>query len=146
MHNVIRANSTVRTIGVITNPASAQITYDSICQNDTSKDVFLYKTKSREFRDLNFSKQGIYVLPYTCVKGLEFDVVILTRCEKIYLLKEGDTNNLFYVAATRAKKRLYCFYFSTSSSNGFFDVFKPIDDKTRSLIEWGFDWNLNRIK
>ena len=146
--NIIKTNSNAKKIAVIANTKSLGITFSSLSEVDTGRDIFLYKSKSREYRDLDFSKDGVYVMSFNCVKGLEFDIVIITRCEKIRQTPECNDNNLFYIAATRAKKALYCIYFSAEEgTENYLDVFGPLkrDDEKRKLIDGSLDWNMEKI-
>ena len=133
---IVNEHSDARTIAIFANSIGVQRTYDTLKDSISDKQIFLYNPKNKNFRDLNFSKSGIYIMPYNLVKGLEFDVVINTRCEQIKRAYGGKAENLFYVACTRAKKALYCMYFAeTTMGDSYVDVFGPLS-KNRDLVDW----------
>lgn len=133
---IVQNHSSERTIAIFANSMRVQSTYDSLVNSIPGREVFLYNPKNKNFRDLDFSKAGIYIMPYNLVKGLEFDVVINMRCEQIKRAFGGNAENLFYVACTRAKKALYCMYFAeTSLGDGYVDVFGPLS-KNKELVDW----------
>ena len=94
---------------------------------ENDPDVYMYKSMSRDYGEINFDKKGVYVLSLNTMKGLEFDVVLIPRCECIKATDDARVNkNMFYVATTRASEVLACFYFGETSSNKYVDVFGPI--------------------
>ena len=50
---------------------------------------------------------GVMVLPVTLTKGLEFDVVILWKPDRIHYAENTREAKLLYVAITRALHELY---------------------------------------
>ena len=74
------------------------------------------------------------------MKGLEFEGVLIPRCECIK--SNEDTvldRNTFYVATTRASKELACFYFDKRSSIKYIDVFGPLKGHEDVLTERGLN-------
>lgn len=96
----------------------------------------MYKAKNREFSSIDFEERGVYLLSFNTMKGLEFDGVLIPRCECI---KSNDNaildRNTFYVAATRAREELACFYFDERSSSKYIDVFGPISGH-KNVLAW----------
>ena len=87
----------------------------------------MYKSKNKDHGDISFDENGVYVLSLNTMKGLEFDAVLIPRCECIRANDDAAVNkNIFYVATTRASKALACFYFGEASSSKYVDVFGPI--------------------
>lgn len=59
---------------------------------------------------INKAQNSIYVGTIHSVKGLEYDNVIVTGVESdAFKITNEDMNNLYYVACTRAKNRLFVF-------------------------------------
>ena len=85
---------------------------------------------------LSFDTTGVKILNYANMKGLEFDIVILPRIEKV--LSSGnqtiDTNRM-YVAISRAVDELYIFYFGTSIGSRYANVLKPMLANS-DLLDW----------
>ncbi len=76
---------------------------------------------------LNFNTSGVKILNYANMKGLEFDIVILPRIEKIYSARNRSIDiNRMYVAASRAVEQLYLFYFDTRVEQSYADVLRPL--------------------
>ena len=145
--NIIKSNPDAKTIGIFANGKSIPVTFDTISKN-TELPVNAYLTKSKEFRSPDFTKDGVFILPYNCAKGLEFDVVIFTMCDKIYMpMGAEDPNTLLYVASTRAKQKLYCIYSSmVCKTDKYINFFAPVKDTINELSEGILDWNLKASK
>lgn len=123
-------------IGVFTTASAQARTYSELveCLDDT--DVFMYKPKTKEFGTIEFDEPGVYVLTFNTMKGLEFDAVLIPRCECIKTNDDSRVDkNMFYVATTRASKELFCFYFDKTTSSRYIDVFGPIKGH-ESLLSW----------
>ena len=83
-------------------------------------------------------KKGVFVLTFNCIKGLEFDAVIIPRCESIAKSRDEEeriSNNKFYVAMTRASEAVLCFYFSMNSKGQKIDVFGPLEGH-EDVVDW----------
>lgn len=119
-----------KTFGVFTTAKALSRTYGELteCLDERGDpEVFMYKTMSKDYGTINFDEDGVYVLSLNTMKGLEFDVVLIPRCECIRTNDDASVNkNMFYVATTRASEVLACFYFGETSSNKYVDVFGPI--------------------
>lgn len=126
-------------IGVFVNAKSLTRTYSELTEcldRASDPEVFMYKAMNRDFRTIDFDEDGVYVLSFNTMKGLEFDWVLIPRCECI---KSNDNatldRNTFYVATTRAKEQLVCFYFDERSSSKYIDVFGPISGH-KNVLAW----------
>ena len=118
-----------RSIGVFVNPISLRSTYEELrhCLNmPGDPDVFMYKPQT-EFDNPDFDKDGVFVLSFGTMKGLEFDGVLIPKCERIKSRNNQNLDrNIIYVAATRASKELVCFYKSKTVAPGCIDIFSPL--------------------
>lgn len=131
----IIVENNLKNVGVFANSQSVFSTYKSLSESLPGTNIQLYQTTGKEHRDIDFTQDAVFVIPYTCAKGLEFDSVILTRCELINSTKDEILDrNLLYVATTRPKKNLFCIYFGKNHSKGI-DVFSAIDGN-EDLVEW----------
>jgi len=85
---------------------------------------------------LSFDTPGVKILNYANMKGLEFDIVMLPRIEKVLSAEDKviDTNRM-YVAISRAVDELHIFYFGTSISSKYANIVKPILDNPE-LLDW----------
>ena len=138
MVQVLKRNYGLKYIGVFTNPQNQTRTYNELSECLEDMDVFMFKGRGQggEFRDLDFDEEGVYVLTYNTMKGLEFDAVLIPTCENINTSKDDKVdNNLLYVAMTRASERLYCFYIRQHGSSRYIDFFGKIKNHT-DLLNW----------
>lgn len=136
MVRVIKRNYGLNFIGVFVNNNRLNRTYDELSQELDDMDVYMYKTGNGDFRELDFDEPGVYVLSYGTMKGLEFDAVLIPTPENV--LSTGDDrvdNNLLYVAATRASRKLYGFYIRERGSAKFIDFFGKIKN-SKNLLSW----------
>lgn len=123
-------------VGVFVNHKQLNKTYEELSAAFPGR-VYIYK--SRRSNELSFDKEGIYVLSYNCMKGLEFDQVIMPRFD--HMDASGDANtdtNLVYVSVTRASHYFYGFYTDTDQKIGYIDVMKPFRTGTasKSIVKW----------
>ncbi len=106
-----------KTIGIFTNPQSLNKFYNNLSSLLNKKvNVELYKTGGNN-SNINFDTNGVKILSYSTMKGLEFDIVILAAFDKVR--STGDTKadqNRAYVAISRAKEDLYIYYFSEQNN------------------------------
>ena len=136
MAQVLRRNYSLDFIGVFVNNNRLRKTYEELSEELDDVDVYMYKSGVRDFKELDFDEPGVYVLSYATMKGLEFDAVLLPTPENV--LSSGDDtvdDNLFYVATTRASKKLFGFYIREHGSAKFIDFFGKIK-KNRNLLSW----------
>ena len=123
-------------IGVLVNNKSLNVTYNTLKDKiGNSVNVQMYKSQAKT-GDLNFDKKGVKVFSFGTMKGLEFDLVLVTRFEK--MKSTGDENadiNRAYVAITRACKNLNIFYFGEKCTAGWANVMPPLL-VNRSLCNW----------
>lgn len=132
-----------KSIGVFVNAKSLTRTYNELteCLNRADDpEVFMYKAMNRDFRTIDFDEDGVYVLSFNTMKGLEFEGVLIPRCECIRSNENAALDrNTFYVATTRASKELACFYFEKRSSIKYIDVFGPLKGHEDVLTERGLN-------
>lgn len=124
-------------IGVFVSPKQLVITYEELNAAFPGR-VYVYKTGSK-YRDISFDKEGIYVLSYNTMKGLEFDEVILPRFDKIDSSGDEKTDiNLVYVAITRASHYFFGIYQGTEHRNGYIDVMRAFREgkADKDIVRW----------
>lgn len=82
--------------------------------------------------NIDFSNSDVVVIPYGVMKGLEFDIVLLPRFEKVRSSADSilDYNRLF-VAISRARETVYILYFDTKITNGWIDTMTPIQNNLK---------------
>ena len=99
-----------KNIGVFVNNKNLKATYNALTELvDKNINIEYYKTFSSP---IDFDVDGVKILSYGTMKGLEFDMVLLPRIEKIKSTDDVYTDyNRLYVAVTRARSELYMFYF-----------------------------------
>lgn len=135
--DILRRRKNLPYIGVFVSPKQLVKTYEELEAEFPGK-VFMYKTGGK-FREISFDKEGIYVLSYNTMKGLEFDAVILPRFDKIDSSGDEKTDiNLVYVAITRASHYFYGIYQGTEHRNGYIDVMRPFREGTadKAIARW----------
>ncbi len=127
-----------RYIGVFVNPGALNRTYDELrlCLNRPGDpEVDMYKPQTR-FANPDFDKEGVLVLSFSTMKGLEFDGVLIPRCECIKSKNDENLDkNIIYVATTRASKELVCFYFDEKVTTKKIDIFSPLAGH-RDVLRW----------
>ena len=100
--------------------------------------VYMYKGHSKH-QEITFDKEGIYVLSYNTMKGLEFDEVIMPRFDKMDSSGDANTDiNLVYVAISRASHYFYGMYQGMEHRDGFIDVMRPFREEkaSKSIVRW----------
>ncbi len=101
-------------IGVFVNNKSLNITYDNL-SNELDGEVDVQMYKSMGHNDIDFNSDGVKILSYGTVKGLEFDIVILAAFDRVKTTDDAVADqNRAYVATSRAKNDLYICYFNES--------------------------------
>ena len=140
MVQYIKRYSHFSSIGVFTTSQSQVNTYKSLKlrEEEMGMEVYMYKSSDTAYRDIDFEKKGVFVLTFNCIKGLEFDAVIIPRCESIAKSRDEEeriSNNKFYVAMTRASEAVLCFYFSKNSKGQKIDVFGPLEGH-EDVVDW----------
>lgn len=123
-----------KNIGVFVNNKNLKATYNALTGLvDKNINIEYYKTFSSP---IDFDVDGVKILSYGTMKGLEFDMVLLPRIEKIKSTDDVYTDyNRLYVAVTRARSELYMFYFGTYIGDKWMDSMSPILNN-RDLFEW----------
>ncbi len=149
INNIVKSHLEYKTIGVFTNTTFVNKANTELSAIIKDKPVFAYgvKTETSNGKDFDYSKEGVYIMPYGVVKGLEFDIVIIANCHRMFKSKNANDTNLFYVNCTRAKKELYCIYSTETCEDGCIDVFGPMNQAdARNLVDWSLNWNLQTIE
>lgn len=102
------------TIGVFVNNKSLNVTYENLSNELAGEiDVEVYKSLGAN-SNIDFNTNGVKILSYGTMKGLEFDIVILAMFDKVKTTGDRIANqNRAYVATSRARDDLYICYFST---------------------------------
>lgn len=133
MANIINRNRE-KNIGIIVQPKSMNVTYNTMDQLLDGVNIQMYKPKTSNYID--FDEPGVKILSYGTMKGLEFDIVLIPLFDKIPLTDGGTVDaNRIYVAITRACEELYMFYWKESPSAGKVDTMSPLRTH-RDLVEW----------
>lgn len=134
MCRIIRQNEE-KSVGIIVNNKNLKPTYNSLTNAlDSDINIEVYKTMTGN--SLDFETDGVKIVSYGTMKGLEFDIVLLPRFEKV--LSTGDTVadlNRIYVATSRPLSELYMFYFDKRITNGWINTFTPINANAH-LVDW----------
>lgn len=134
MINIIRKNKE-KSIGIIVNPKSLNSTYNSM-KKKLSKDIVVQMHKSMTDHRIDFEKNGVKILSYGTMKGLEFDIVLLPIFDKIEMQDGGiiDANRV-YVAVSRPINELYMFYWSEKPSPGKINTMTVLTTH-KDMLEW----------
>ena len=133
---IINMNYGLNYIGIFTDRDNQKRIFDYLSEKVENIDVYMYVSKDKEYKHLNFDKTGIYVLSFNCMKGLEFDAVIIPNCDRIQSRRDTQIKkNIYYVAITRASEKFYGLYESRIAKQGCIDIFTPLSGK-ESLITW----------
>jgi len=137
---IIRNNEGA-TIGVLAAFNSVNNTYRNLVNElEGEVDIEMYKSLTKN-NHLDFTKPGVKVLSYGTMKGLEFDMVILTRFDAMDRCKDRETGefdieadrNRAFVAITRPREHLYITYFREQCGARWADVTAPLF-KNRDLV------------
>ena len=131
---IIERNYAYKKIGIFVNNKHLYAAYNELSGRLPDRDIYLYKSQS-DYNEINFDRDGIFILSFNCMKGLEFDVVIIPWFERINSNNNLDLDrNTVYVALTRAKHQVYCLY-TDESWPGYINSFKPIHGN-KQLLKW----------
>ena len=125
------------TIGVFVNNKSLNVTFENLSYELAGEvDVEVYKAMGAN-SNIDFNTNGVKILSYGTMKGLEFDIVILAMFDKVKSTGDSVANqNRAYVATSRARDDLYICYFSNRC-----DTSKWVDTMTaisgnKHLFQW----------
>ena len=131
---IIERNYAYKKIGIFVNSKHLYAVYNELLSRLPNNDVYLYKAQS-EYNTIDFEQDGIFILSFNCMKGLEFDIVIIPWFERINSNNNVNLDrNTVYVAVTRAKHQVYCLY-TDKSWAGYIDSFGPIRGHEQ-LLKW----------
>ena len=122
-------------IGVIANSMSVRTIYEELRnQLNAGINVQFYKTKVPN--NLNFNNNGVKVISYGTMKGLEFDIVLLPKFNRVR--KTGDSIcdiNRIYVATSRAISKLYVFTDGFEAKSNRVDTL-TLTMQNRDILNW----------
>jgi superfamily I DNA/RNA helicase len=102
------SNNPTKTVGVLV-PYKNMMThlYNEISRQ-YSGSIQMYYSDDRNFRNVDFTKPGVFVITWASAKGLQFDTVFLPQLEQIRTdSKIDDLSMKFYVLVSRAREELY---------------------------------------
>jgi len=122
--------------GVFVSPKQLNKTFEELEAAFPGR-VYMYKAGRQ--REISFEHEGIYVLSYNTMKGLEFDAVIMPRFDKVDTSGDSNTDtNLIYVAISRASHYFYGIYQGMEHRNGYIDVMRPFREgkADRGIVRW----------
>ncbi len=124
-----------KSIGIICGTKSSQGGLYNALKDELSKNIKIQSSTVQS--NINFDIPGVKILNYSNMKGLEFDIVILPRIEKIYSSNDKTIDmNRMYVAISRAVDELHIFYFDTSIGRSYANVIWPILDNPDVVTWW----------
>ena len=125
-------------IGIIVNYNSINYWYKVIEKELESKGIsnHVEMLKLGHYDAVDFIKNDVKILSFGAAKGLEFDMVLIPRFDRIKTCGDDIADrNRIYVAMTRAKKELHLFYITHSSRPNYIDTFSIINRK-KQLFTW----------
>ncbi len=132
MVEVIKSNPN-KTVGIICGTNSSQKALCSALRRSLPKNISVQSSTEDNIR---FKDSGVVILNYLNMKGLEFDIVLLPRIEKVNSSRDHAIDiNRMYVAVSRAVDELYIYYFDTKVTRGYADILKPLLDRP-DVAEW----------
>lgn len=123
-------------IGVFVSPKQLNKTFEEL-EDAFPGRVYMYKACRQ--REISFDHEGIYVLSYNTMKGLEFDEVIMPRFDKVDSSGDTDTDtNLIYVAISRASHYFYGIYQGMERHDSYIDVMRPFREgkADKGIVRW----------
>ncbi len=126
-----------RSIGVFVKFNKVNSTYENLRWHlNMPGDPDVFKFHTHIHADIDFDQDGVFVLSFGTMKGLEFDGVLIPKFERINSRGNEELDrNIIYVATTRASKELVCFYKSNTITAGHIDVFSPLAGH-RDVLRW----------
>ena len=97
--------------------------------------VQMYKSINSKFNKLDFTKDDVKIVSFGTAKGLEFDIVIIPKFDRIYSTGENAADlNRVYVSMTRAFDKLHLYYL-TQNPKDFIDTFSKVNTN-KNLFTW----------
>lgn len=133
--SIIRNNKGLN-IGVLTEAKRLRNTFNALSEElDGEVDVQLYKSSTKDNK-IDFSRNGVKVLSFGTMKGLEFDLVIISTLDMISSTGDEFADlNRAYVAITRACSDLVILYFKENPGPRWADVMGQVISN-RELLTW----------
>lgn len=134
MADIINRNKE-KSIGVIVNYRAVKKTYEFLKENFSRRlDVQRHQSMGKD--KLDFTKNGVKVVSYGTMKGLEFDIVLLPMFDKIPMVDGNMVDaNRVYVALSRPVEELYMFYWKKKPTAGKINTMGPITAHSK-LVDW----------
>lgn len=116
-----------KNIGIIVNNKSLNVTYNNVKAGvKNPDDVQMYK--SMKNNDIDFNTNGVKIVSYGTMKGLEFDIVILPSFDKINSTDDDVVDkNRIYVATSRPINELYMIKIDTKIGPRYIDTTSVVD-------------------
>ena len=134
MCQIIRRNLD-KNIGVIVNARSLRATYESLMA-ELEDEIDIQMHKACTSHKIDFEIDGVQIVSFGTMKGLEFDIVLIPGFD--YIKPSGDAivdGNVTYVAMSRPLRELYLFYFNTKHVNGRLNTMGVVADHN-NLFLW----------
>ena len=134
MIDIIKRNKE-KNIGIIVNSKSLKVTFSKM-QNKLPYDINVQMHKTMTDNKIDFDINGVKIISYGAMKGLEFDIVLLPMFDKIEMKDGGIVDlNRVYVAVSRPLTELYMFYWNKRPSPGKIDTMTALT-RNQELLEW----------
>lgn len=126
-------------VGIIVNNKSINYWHNTIVDELEGRGIYglveMYKPGFHNI-SLDFTKDNVKIMSFGATKGLEFDMVLIPRFDRIKSFGDDIADrNRIYVAMTRAKEELHLFYITKSSSPNYIDTFSIINPNEQ-LFTW----------
>lgn len=134
MADIIRRNKE-KNIGIIVNNIALNRTYEAM-EELLPRDVVVQMHKSGAGSRIDFDEQGVKIVSYGTMKGLEFDIVLLPMFDKIKSKYDDVIDlNRVYVAVSRPINELYMFYWGNRISSDRIDTMTVLNNN-KALVDW----------
>ena len=109
---------------------------DELKSRGINVNVQMYKNIRDKFNKLDFSKDDVKIVSFKTAKGLEFDIVLIPKFDRIYTTGEEAADlNRVYVSMTRAFDELHLFYLTKNPKSGYIKTFSKVNTNT-NLFTW----------
>lgn len=134
IQNIIDRNYALSYIGVLTDYSSQKRLYLELTDKLAGKPpVYLYNSDNQY---IDFDKTGVFVITHECMKGLEFDAVIMPAFDNLVLNKDEEKRaNTVYVAISRSSNKFYGLYKKVDTQNANFNALGPVKGH-EELLSW----------
>ena len=107
---------------------------DELEDKNVNVNVQMFIAIKNHFNKLDFSKEDVKIVSFGTAKGLEFDMVLIPKFDRIFTTGDNVADlNRVYVSMTRAFKELHLFYLTENPKSGYIDTFSKVS-KNRDLF------------